>query len=83
MNPESRTTRKFEERNFITLDKLPIIGKHTGLQNVFLNIGHGKNLHKTIFASSELIVNLILNQSSILSPLPFRVDRHIISQNYY
>lgn len=54
---------------------VPYIGKHPTIDNLSINAGHFRNGLVMGPASAQLLVDLLLNRPTAVSPEPYRLDR--------
>lgn len=66
-----------------SVDGIPFIGPHPQINNLFLNAGHFRNGVVIGYASCQLLVNLLLDESPIVNPAPFLLDANRLSEDKY
>lgn len=55
-------------------DGIPFIGRHPGIDGLYVNAGHFRNGLAMAPASAQLVTDLILGREPILSPAPYALD---------
>ena len=59
-------------------DELPFIGAYPEIDGLFINTGHYRNGVVMGLASTELLANLVLNESPVVDPAPYAPERIVL-----
>ena len=59
----------------VSVDDMPIIGKFPGLENVYINSGHGGKGTLESFASAEMISQIVSGKTPVFNTTQFTPTR--------